>query len=402
MEPPAIPKEISSVMEHQEEKFKASLQKSSNKGVLKVSIKAISNLVKGLVKKWSWKPTSSELLAQVEARILKETGLQFEQKMVHTENHDINTIILGSGPPLVLLHGFAAGLAFWASNLKEFTQHHTVYAIDLPGFGRSSRNPFDSNTPEEAEDYFINSIELWRREIQLEKFSLLGHSFGGYLASAYALHYPQNVEHLILADPWGIPRQPEQNAYAKMPLKGRIARRAAAIMNPLSAIRAAGPIGPGLIALFRHDLPMKFKHFISEKSLFAKYIYHINAQFPSGEVAFVKLNKALGFAANPMIDRLPDLHNNVPVTLFFGEVSWIDRVSGHQLKELLGDRASIHIVPKAGHHIYVDNHPFFNSTVLERSRSVGSLQSICSAMEESDDQDLASSKSFVIKQISVL
>jgi pimeloyl-ACP methyl ester carboxylesterase len=124
--------------------------------------------------------------------------------MVHTGNHVINTIILGSGPPLVLLHGFGAGLAFWASNLKELAEHHKVYAMDLPGFGRSSRMPFKEGSAEDAEEYFIKSIEQWRREMQLETFSLLGHSFGGYLASAYALRYPQNIEHLILADPYVI------------------------------------------------------------------------------------------------------------------------------------------------------------------------------------------------------
>jgi len=401
MEPIARPKDImiSSVVEEQPQaepqikKEETPLQTSTRKGSL---LKALSNLVKNFAKRW--KPTSDELLAHVEERILKETGLQFEQKMIHTGDHEINTIILGSGPPLVLFHGFGAGLGFWASNLKEFSQHHTIYAIDLPGFGRSSRMPFVLNTPEEAEEYFIKSLEMWRREVKLEQFSLLGHSFGGFLASAYALRYPQNIDHLILADPWGIPRQPEKNAYSKMPLKGRIARRLASVMNPLTAIRAAGPIGPGLIALFRADLPTKFKHFIADRSLFAKYMYHINAQSPSGEIAFVKLNKALGFAANPMIERLPDLHHSVPVTLFFGESSWIDRVSGHKLKDLLGDRASIHIVPKAGHHIYVDNHPFFNSTVIDRSKSVGSLKVKLTetTLEESDVQQFAVSESFVI------
>jgi pimeloyl-ACP methyl ester carboxylesterase len=37
---------------------------------------------------------------------------------------------------------------------------------------------------------------------------LLGHSFGGYLSAAYALKYPENVQHLILADPWGLPEKP--------------------------------------------------------------------------------------------------------------------------------------------------------------------------------------------------
>jgi pimeloyl-ACP methyl ester carboxylesterase len=50
-----------------------------------------------------------------------------------------------------------------------------VYAIDLPGFGRSSRTPFKGKSPQEAEEFFLSAIEKWRKEMQLnESFTLLG------------------------------------------------------------------------------------------------------------------------------------------------------------------------------------------------------------------------------------
>ena len=70
------------------------------------------------------------------------------------------------------------------------SQKRPVYAFDLLGFGRSSRPKFDSS-PKRAEEKFVESIEQWRIAVNLDKIILMGHSFGGYLSSCYALKYPQ-------------------------------------------------------------------------------------------------------------------------------------------------------------------------------------------------------------------
>lgn len=73
---------------------------------------------------------------------------------------------------------------------KISNNRRPVYAMDLLGFGRSSRPQF-STDPEQVEQQYVNAIEKWRLELKLDKFILLGHSFGGYLASAYSIHYPE-------------------------------------------------------------------------------------------------------------------------------------------------------------------------------------------------------------------
>jgi len=72
-------------------------RESAKGNELNASIKTLWDWLKIKSKKWSWKPTSAQKLAQAEARLLKETGLQFEQMMVKTEAHTINTIKLGNG-----------------------------------------------------------------------------------------------------------------------------------------------------------------------------------------------------------------------------------------------------------------------------------------------------------------
>ena len=148
-----------------------------------------------------------------------------------------------SRTPLLMVHGFGSGIGLWAMNLDELSKRQCVFAVDMRGFGRSSRPQFSSDGVE-AEAEFVESIEKWRQEVGISKFILLGHSLGGFIASAYTLKYPERVRHLILADPWGMNEKPPPGEEPfKIP---RWARFLAAILtpfNPLSGIRAAGPLG---------------------------------------------------------------------------------------------------------------------------------------------------------------
>lgn len=92
--------------------------------------------------------------------------------------------------PMVLLHGFGGGVGLWAQNLDALSQRRPVYALDLLGFGCSSRPDFSVDA-REAEQQFVESIEEWRAAMGLDSMILLGHNLGGYLAVSYAIKYPQ-------------------------------------------------------------------------------------------------------------------------------------------------------------------------------------------------------------------
>lgn len=150
-----------------------------------------------------------------------------------------------SRTPVLLLHGFAAGLGFWALNLDEISQKQKIYAIDLLGFGRSSRPSFPPDSAD-AEKFYVQSIEEWRERVGVKKFILLGHSFGGYLACSYTLAHPERVRHLVLADPWGVPEKPppgEEEETFKLPRWAKVAAAILSLFNPLAALRVAGPWG---------------------------------------------------------------------------------------------------------------------------------------------------------------
>lgn len=115
--------------------------------------------------------------------------------------------------PILLLHGFGAGLGFWVLNLDAFAADRPLYAIDLLGYGKSSRSKF-SKDAEVIENQYIESIEKWREQMNIEKMIILGHSFGGFLAASYAMKYPERIEHLILGDPWGFTPAPDLKQYS--------------------------------------------------------------------------------------------------------------------------------------------------------------------------------------------
>jgi len=80
--------------------------------------------------------------------------------------------------------------------------------------GRSSRPPFKitakhSDTRarvEQAELFFLNSLEEWREMMGIKKMTLVGHSLGAYLVTAYALKWPERVARLVLLSPAGVNR----------------------------------------------------------------------------------------------------------------------------------------------------------------------------------------------------
>jgi len=145
--------------------------------------------------------------------------------------------------PLVLLHGMGSGVALWVLNLDTLAQDRPLYAIDVLGFGRSSRVPF-SRDPAEAEMEFVQSIEDWRQSVGIDRMILLGHSLGGYLATSYALGHFQHVKHLILVDPWGFPKCPSEVEQRRdIPRWVRVVRSVISPFNPFSGLRLAGPWG---------------------------------------------------------------------------------------------------------------------------------------------------------------
>lgn len=322
-----------------------------------------------------WSPTSVTMLRAAEKKILSclksaYRGWYVDIGPLVGPADKIWTISLNqesTKTPILLLHGLGSGVALWCLNLDSFAATRPVYAIDILGFGRSSRPTF-SHDALVAERQLVNSIEEWRREMQLDKIILLGHSLGGFLASSYAIHYPDRVKHLILADPWGFPERPADIAQRySVPLWVRAIVYVTQPFNPFWAVRAAGPFGQWVIEKARPDIMKKFSSFVSgDVNVIPQYIFQCNAQNPTGEAAFRAMAASFGWAKHPMIHRMDTLRKDIPITVLYGSRSWVDNASGELILEKRPDSyVNVQVITGAGHHVYADKAETFNRHVIE-------------------------------------
>lgn len=106
--------------------------------------------------------------------------------------------------PIVILHGWgSSSVSFQSVKNILLNKGFTVYVLDLPGFGRVGK----PDKPWSVDDY-VDFVYEYVSSRYLDKFYLLGHSFGGQVAIKFAVAWPEKLSGLILYSAAGI--RPEQ------------------------------------------------------------------------------------------------------------------------------------------------------------------------------------------------
>jgi proline iminopeptidase len=126
--------------------------------------------------------------------------------------------IMGRGAPLFVVHGGpGASHDYFLPYLLPLARRNKLVFIDERGSGRSQKL---EDVKQYTVENMVEDVEAVRVGLGLGKISLLGHSYGGVLAQAYALKYQRNLSHLILASTFPSTREMNQvlaNEKAKMP-----------------------------------------------------------------------------------------------------------------------------------------------------------------------------------------
>lgn len=122
-------------------------------------------------------------------------GVGATHRMVHAGGLRFHVVEAGDGPPVVLMAGFPQSCYAWRRVLPILAQHHTVYAVDLPGQG-------DSDKPNDGYDTATAAkrLRLLVQELGLERYILVGHDIGGWIGYAYAHQFQSEMRGLVLLD----------------------------------------------------------------------------------------------------------------------------------------------------------------------------------------------------------
>lgn len=114
-------------------------------------------------------------------------------KRIKTKNWDIHYHESGQGQPLVLVHGGGPGASGWSNfhpNIPYLSEHFHVFAIDLPGWGKSQAVNYDQRDNSGALAEFIETLGLG-------KVAIVGNSMGGSSCIRLAYERPELVSHLV-------------------------------------------------------------------------------------------------------------------------------------------------------------------------------------------------------------
>jgi pimeloyl-ACP methyl ester carboxylesterase len=132
-------------------------------------------------------------------RLVRPTRIDWNPSLspqtIQINGHTIFYTVKGKGKPLLLIHGYGAGIWVWEKQIDILSQSYRVYALDLMGHGFSDRPkiPYTSET-------YTHFLRDFMDRVGIERATLIGNSMGGGIAWAMAVLFPERVDRLILID----------------------------------------------------------------------------------------------------------------------------------------------------------------------------------------------------------
>jgi pimeloyl-ACP methyl ester carboxylesterase len=256
----------------------------------------------------------------------------------------VNYVEMGSGPPLVFVHGLSGCWQNWLENIPHFARSHRVVAVDLPGFGESELPREEISIPG-----YGRFIDAFLGEIGVERTVIVGNSMGGFIAAETAISHPSRVEKLVPVSAAGLARVTNRRLDA--------VERAARLFQPASAAvlarRESLVKRPGLRRVILYGIA-KYP-----ERLAPELCYEVASG--AGKPGFMDAFNAI--IAYDFRDRLPQISS--PTLIVWGRDDRIVPVSGAYEYERLIPGARRVIYEDTGHLPMLERPARFNALLDE-------------------------------------
>jgi pimeloyl-ACP methyl ester carboxylesterase len=126
----------------------------------------------------------------------------YEVQYVTIHGHRRAFVKMGSGPALLLLHGLGCDHTTWQPVIGALARRYTVIAPDLLGHGQSAKPRADYSV-----GGYANGMRDLLTVLDIDKVTVVGHSFGGGVAMQFAYQFPERTERMVLVAPGGLGRE---------------------------------------------------------------------------------------------------------------------------------------------------------------------------------------------------
>lgn len=113
------------------------------------------------------------------------SAIIIDEEIVHYE-------VLGRGKPLIFVHGWVGSWRYWVPTMQAVSISYRAYALDLWGFGDTSKTPARYNL-----DQYVHLLNAFLEKLAIGKIALVGHGLGAIVALLYADKFPHQVDRLM-------------------------------------------------------------------------------------------------------------------------------------------------------------------------------------------------------------
>ncbi|KFK26352.1 hypothetical protein AALP_AA8G237400 [Arabis alpina] len=248
-------------------------------------------------------------------------------------------------PSLLLLHGFGPSAIWqWSRQVKPLSKHFHLYIPDLVFFGGSTTTT-SSSDENRSEIFQASTMVKLMEKLCVERFSIVGTSYGGFVAYNMAKMLPEKVEKVVLASSGVNMRQSDNEAFVARAK----CRAVAEVMLPSSGtdLRRFS----GMVSTMRLGYVPDFV-----LNDFCQKMYSEKREEKT------ELLKGLTIGRDNKVNVSPIQQD---VMLIWGKLDQIFPLKmAHDLREMLGKKATLKVIPRSSHIPQMEKSKEFNSIVM--------------------------------------